>query len=66
VRFPESAAQFAPELEAQQPALVADAVDSALDLKAVREWAKAQGYTVSATGRIRAEIIETYRQATAS
>lgn len=40
-------------------------VKSDLDLGAVREWARANGHTVSDLGRMPATIVEAYRAATA-
>lgn len=38
---------------------------STLDLNAIREWARANGHTVSDRGRIAASIVEAYKAANA-
>jgi len=64
VKFPEAVHPATSDLEA--PASVTLAPDEAVDLAAVRAWAKEQGIPVAPKGRVAAEVIERYREAQAS
>jgi hypothetical protein len=39
------------------------ASSNGVDTKAVRQWAEENGYTVSARGRVRGEVVQAYRAA---
>jgi len=55
----------APRVASSGAAASPEANDS-VDLKAVREWARSKGLTVSDRGRVAAAIIAQYRQAVAA
>jgi Lsr2 len=66
VRFPDAESVFAQELAAEESAVLAYDPSEKVDLAAVRTWAQEQGIPVSPVGRIKAEVIERYREAVGS
>lgn len=50
-------------VRAGKPAVKATRTPARVDAKAVREWAQSQGLTVSARGRVPADLVEQYQAA---